>query len=836
MKTFAAVVLLCLPTILYGQQPGTVLTDFAAYPVRTISPADDDYSDLSFLKDVLRNKRIVLLGEQTHGDGATFEAKIRLIKFLHQELGFSMLSFESGLYDNYYAFQQVKPGGQDASPLIESIFGIWSDTKEFKSLIEYVHMQRETKSPLVVSGFDCQEHAYFEENFLTDLKAARIALSEKDLELLEQVISVGPEFIATAAEDSAAFFSMVTRIKQSMQVLVNTQPSEHHRILQQVFDSWLAMIEWQIDEIHEREILVQNPRDLQMAKNLIFLANLYPDKKIIAWGASYHFANELERLEYSAETKKFVHRMDSLARNPEPTDIQKSLQGAIPMGKIVKQHFGDQLYSISFSSYEGSYGLIYENVMSLELFQPPAGSLEKALVDAKFENAFVDYPKTSQQKFYTSSLGNLPVLASWQQIFDGHFFIKKSYPPSLPVLTGADSLRQTAPNPVTRHINSQSKMLVDAQTGEGIAFASIALANSSKGVTSNALGEFAFHAPGSVLNDYVIISCIGYETKKITINELDKLNQIKLTPQPYLLDEVEIKAKGLSARDIIKRAEKHIKKNYYQSANQQELFYRSNEFVNDSLMFSEEAAVLVHDPDGYRTSGSASKNLKGQILQFRNTTPKSPHNSIWDGVGHIWLTYSHDVVLSKSNVLHRSVFYSLMLKGVTAYNNKRVYEIDFDCKRPGAYTTGYGYSAPESATGKIFIDASTFAVLRYEMLVKRKPHTSKRNPHLTYGPYGHKLIQTYEEFEGEYFLKYSKQIMYGNTKNSKNNTETHGINIHELVATEVKTNPSTVPAIPIIRIKTVPVPYNPDFWKSHNTVFEDDVKVLYNEFGMINDK
>ncbi len=834
MKTFAAVLLLYIPSIIYSQQ--LMLTDFTAYPVRTISPADGDYSDLYFLKDVLRDKRIVLLGEQTHGDGATFEAKIRLIKFLHQELGFSMLSFESGLYDNYHAFQQVKPGEQDASPLTESIFGIWSDTKEFKSLIDYVHAQRETKSPLVVSGFDCQEHTYFQENFLNELKTARIALSEKELELLEQVISVGPEFIATAAEDSIAFYSMVTRIKQSLITLAATQPSEHHKILQQVFDSWLAMIEWQIDEIHERKILVQNPRDLQMAKNLIFLANLYPDRKIIAWGASYHFANELEQLEFTATTKKFVHRMDSLARNPEPTDLQKSLLGAVPMGKIVKRHFGDQLYSISFSSYEGSYGLIYENVMSLELFKPPAGSLEQALVDAHFENAFVDYSRTSQQKFYTSSLGNMPALAPWQQIFDGHVFIKKSHPPSLPVTPGADSLRQTEVNPVTRHVNSHAKKLVDAQTGEGIAFASIALVNSSKGVTSNALGEFAFHVPGSGSNDHVIFSCIGYETKKITVAELNTLRQIKLTPQAYLLDEVEVKAKGLSVRDIIKKAEKLIKKNYYQYANQQELFFRSNEFVNDSLMFSEEAAVLVHDPDGYRTTGSASKNLKGQILQFRNTTPKSPHNSIWDGVGHIWLTYSHDVVLSKNNVLHRSVFYTLTLKGVTAYDNKRVYEIDFDCKRPGAYTTGYGYSAPESAVGKIFIDASTFAVLRYEMLVKRKPHTSKRNPHLTYGPYGHKLIQTYEEFEGKYFLKYSKQIMYGNTTNSKNNTVTHGVSIHELVATEVKTNPTHVPELPIIRIKTVPVPYNPDFWKSHNTVIEDDVKALYTEFGLINDK
>ena len=57
----------------------------------SISPGDQDFSDLEPLKAVLADKRIVLLGERTHGDGAAFLAKTRLIKFLHQEMGFDVL-------------------------------------------------------------------------------------------------------------------------------------------------------------------------------------------------------------------------------------------------------------------------------------------------------------------------------------------------------------------------------------------------------------------------------------------------------------------------------------------------------------------------------------------------------------------------------------------------------------------------------------------------------------------------------------------------------------------------------------------------------------------------
>jgi erythromycin esterase len=54
--------------------------------------------DLESLRELIADMRIVLLGEQTHGDGATFDAKVELIKFLHDELGFDIVAFESPLY------------------------------------------------------------------------------------------------------------------------------------------------------------------------------------------------------------------------------------------------------------------------------------------------------------------------------------------------------------------------------------------------------------------------------------------------------------------------------------------------------------------------------------------------------------------------------------------------------------------------------------------------------------------------------------------------------------------------------------------------------------------
>ena len=62
-----------------------------AVPMRSIDPDDEKFADLEPLRKIIGDARIVQLGEQTHGDGATFHAKCRLIKFLHKKMGLSLI-------------------------------------------------------------------------------------------------------------------------------------------------------------------------------------------------------------------------------------------------------------------------------------------------------------------------------------------------------------------------------------------------------------------------------------------------------------------------------------------------------------------------------------------------------------------------------------------------------------------------------------------------------------------------------------------------------------------------------------------------------------------------
>ena len=87
--------ILFLPVLMVGarlraQDGVAILKDYAT-AVRSIDPADTNFADLAGLRTAIGDARIVLLGEQTHGEGSTFQAKTRLVKFLHERMGFEVV-------------------------------------------------------------------------------------------------------------------------------------------------------------------------------------------------------------------------------------------------------------------------------------------------------------------------------------------------------------------------------------------------------------------------------------------------------------------------------------------------------------------------------------------------------------------------------------------------------------------------------------------------------------------------------------------------------------------------------------------------------------------------
>ena len=112
-----------------------------------------EITDFSFLKEELKDVQVVMLGENTHFDGNVFEMKTKIVQYLHQEMGFTTIAFESGIYDVWKAQKSISEGQNVKEALSNSLFSIWAKKKEFQSFIEFYN---QNKKDLKIFGFDYQ--------------------------------------------------------------------------------------------------------------------------------------------------------------------------------------------------------------------------------------------------------------------------------------------------------------------------------------------------------------------------------------------------------------------------------------------------------------------------------------------------------------------------------------------------------------------------------------------------------------------------------------------------------------------------------------------------------
>jgi erythromycin esterase len=128
----------------------------AMLAVRSIDPRDADFTDLAALADVIGDARVVMLGEPSHGAGGAFAAKVRLIRFLHQEMGFDVIAWESGVHGVRLAQAALDAGQAPADAARLGVSPIWSAAAEVQPLFEYVQATRGTARPLRMAGIDPQ--------------------------------------------------------------------------------------------------------------------------------------------------------------------------------------------------------------------------------------------------------------------------------------------------------------------------------------------------------------------------------------------------------------------------------------------------------------------------------------------------------------------------------------------------------------------------------------------------------------------------------------------------------------------------------------------------------
>jgi hypothetical protein len=101
------------------------------------------------------------------------------------------------------------------------------------------------------------------------------------------------------------------------------------------------------------------------------------------------------------------------------------------------------------------------------------------------------------------------------------------------------------------HQGKQSPLVTDAITGRPVPYASLGIKGKPIGTVADANGRFALHqlAP-TTASDTVIISCVGYQARKVLVTELSGLAGVTLQPRVQALQEVRVRAAGWKQHTI----------------------------------------------------------------------------------------------------------------------------------------------------------------------------------------------------------------------------------------------------------------------------------------------
>jgi erythromycin esterase len=426
---------LALPALAQPPAPSDSRVDWLranAVRIRSISPEDRDFSDLQPLKKILGDSRVVLLGEQSHGDGSVFLAKTRLIQFLHEEMGFDVLAFESGLFDCRRAWEALQAGEDPVAAVRRGVFGIWTRSEQVIPLMEYLGRRVRTQRPLELVGFDNQFTASASRDFVVaDLAdyLRRIGSPAPEApdwkvfagtlrSLAEAAYLQGMLPVPSAAEQER-FRAQLRDLREEIGRRSAPRPDWDALFWQQMMDSIGAYThsEWVGADLTESTDEGRQARDEQMGRNLIWLANeRYPGRKIIVWAATFHNARNLRKL-------------DPGLGNPE---IKKVYEDFAAMGEVAHRTLGDKMYSLGFTAAAGRAGSAFGTPQNLS--RPSPGSLEDLMEGAGLENALVDFRNPPRgghwlrEPLISRPLGYTEMKGNWSEVLDGMMFIREMTP------------------------------------------------------------------------------------------------------------------------------------------------------------------------------------------------------------------------------------------------------------------------------------------------------------------------------------------------------------------------------------------------------------------------
>ena len=413
--------LICLATIVLRTNPDIVTR------LVPISLSSDEYRDLEPFGKAIGRARIVQLGEQTHGDGTSFEVKVRLVKYLHEKLGFDVLVWESSLMECEAMNDGLKGKDSIVNVARSGVFGHWSLAKESIGVFEYARRSYNSPRPLRMSGFDIQSSGALAAPMILELiKPLRHIDGLVDsVSMFSRADDLTKTNSGAAKEASLIEFSkpvdefFVKNKAKIFRSIGKVRASEMEHYLQGFLryrEMMVSFARYQKSQTGEEMQIGYNIRESANAKNVEWLADTkYKGKKLILWAHNAHVSH---------------HGADGHYRKAKPGEVILD-----STGRIIKEKFGTQMYSIGFIASGGNWS--WMGNPTIPFVPAEKGSLEHTLAQSGFDLGFINLKQARSNPsdplnqpisgYMNRQNGKLDSLI-WPNIFDGLIYVRDMKP------------------------------------------------------------------------------------------------------------------------------------------------------------------------------------------------------------------------------------------------------------------------------------------------------------------------------------------------------------------------------------------------------------------------
>ncbi|ARS90849.1 erythromycin esterase family protein [Natrarchaeobaculum aegyptiacum] len=294
--------------------------------------------DLAPLGDRFDRKRIIGLGEATHGTKEFFQLKHRLIRFAVTELDFLLIGLESNFAETVAINEYVISGsGEPYTALAGLSYWPWK-TEEMLALVEWVRMYNEGRpdsQKVQFYGFDMQSVRGSARRIETILKRVD---ADCRAELESEITTLTTTLDPTDSDNTFGWLTAATTVV--------TELRDRFRRREDAYRAQLTPREWQLATHHLRvieqslefheSVSASNDadpngvRDRCMAENVSRIMGLANEDRIILWAHNGH----LKRGEFATS-----HR----ANAPKT------------MGHHLEQEYGDRYHPVGFEFGTGAF-------------------------------------------------------------------------------------------------------------------------------------------------------------------------------------------------------------------------------------------------------------------------------------------------------------------------------------------------------------------------------------------------------------------------------------------------------------------------------------------------